>query len=82
MTKFYNIGPSACSTAVKIFMTIDAALMKYNITWDKCVFLAAALCYNTSVNTGRNKSVIAEATKKNTPFFINNPCLTLAPKIV
>ena len=61
VTKFYDICFSTSSTAVGIFRSIDTALKKNKITWDKCVSLAVA---NTSVNVGQNNSVIVEARKK------------------
>ena len=48
--------------SVGIFIAINTAMMKNNITWDNCVSLAVD---NTSVNVGHNNSVIVEARKKN-----------------
>ena len=49
--------PSTSSTVVEIFTVIDTALIKSNITWDKCISLAVSLCRNTSINAGQNNYV-------------------------
>ena len=62
VTKFYDMCATTSSTAVGIFTAIDHALIKNDITWDKCVSLGVD---NTSVNIARHNSVIVEARKKN-----------------
>ena len=58
VTKFYDMCSSTSSTDVGIFTAINTAMMKNSITWDNCVSLAVD---NTSVNVGRNNSVIVES---------------------
>ena len=72
VTKFYDMCPSTSSTAVGIFTAINTAMMKNNITWNNCVSLAVD---HTSVNVGRNNSVIAEAREKNEHIILTCcPC--------
>lgn len=55
--KILCMCPSTSSTVVEIFTVIDTALIKSNITWDKCISLAVSLCRNTSINAGQNNYV-------------------------
>lgn len=72
VTKFYDMFESTSSTAVGIFTAINNALVKNDISWDKCVSLAVD---NTSVNVGRHNSVIVEARKKNEDIILMGcPC--------
>ena len=72
VAKFYDMCPSTFSTAVGIFTAINTAVMKNNITWDNCVSLTVD---NTSVNVGRNNSVIVEARNKNEHIILMGcPC--------
>ena len=66
VTKFFDMCPSTSSTAVGIFNAINASVTKNDLTWDNCVSLAVD---NTSVNVGRNNSVIVEARKKMVTLF-------------
>ena len=66
VTKFFDMCPSTSSTAVGIFNAINASMTKNDLTWDNCVSLAVD---NTSVNIGRNNSVIVEARKKMETLF-------------
>ena len=68
VTKFFDMCPSTSSTAVGIFHAINASMTKNDLTWDNCVLLAVD---NTSVNVGRNNSVIVEASKKKWKHYFN-----------
>ena len=72
VTKFYDMCTSTSSTAVGMFTAINDALVKNDISWDKCVSLAVD---NTSVNVGRHNCVIVEAKKKNEDIILMGcPC--------
>ena len=72
VTKFFDMCLSTSSTAVGIFNTINASMTKNDLTWDNCVSLAVD---NTSVNVGRNNSVIVEAREKNGNIILMGcPC--------
>ena len=73
VTKFFDMCPSTSSTVVEIFNAINASMTKNDLTRDNCVLLAVD---NTSVNVGRNNSVIVEASKKKWKHYFNGLSLS------
>ena len=72
VTKFLDMCLGKSSTSAGIFCSIDSAMTKYEIPWSNCI---ASGVDNTSVNVGRHKSLIVEATKKNEHIILMGcPC--------
>ena len=62
VTKFFDMCKSREANAKEIFKSIDTAMSKCNVSWDKCVSVGLG---NTYVNVGSHNSVIVNSRKKN-----------------
>ena len=58
--------------AETLFSTIDETLSKVGVSWDNCVDIGMD---NTSVNLGRNNSIMTRVLAKNDSIYVNGcPC--------
>ena len=70
--KFLDMCPTKGSTAEAIFNSIDTALQKHELSWDKCIGFGVD---NTSVNIGKNNSIMSRVlVQNNSIYFMGCPC--------